>query len=88
MRALVLCLIVSFTRSDSLTLNHRCSSHLQKSMGKYHLSLRGGSTADYVPELKPPPALYQGAVSAGAAKASQSPLKILLLGILAGCHIG
>lgn len=40
-----------------------------------------------VPELKPPPALYQGAVAAGAAKASAPFGKIFTLGVAAGCHI-
>jgi hypothetical protein len=44
--------------------------------------------ADSVPELKPPAALYQGAVAAGAAKASASWQKIFKLGIASGCHIG
>lgn len=46
----------------------------------------GGDTA--VPELKPPPALYQGAVAAGAAKASASFAKIFNLGMVSGVHIG
>jgi len=44
--------------------------------------------ADAVPDLKPPPVLYQGAVAAGAAKASAPWQKIFRLGIVAGCHIG
>jgi hypothetical protein len=39
------------------------------------------------PELKPPPALYDGAVAAGAVKASAPFGKIFKLGIVAGCHI-
>lgn len=39
------------------------------------------------PELKPPPALYKGAVAAGAAKASAPFSKIFTLGIVSGCHI-
>jgi hypothetical protein len=34
-----------------------------------------------------PPALYQGAVAAGVAKASKSWLDIFKLGIVSGCHI-
>lgn len=45
----------------------------------------GGDTPP--PELKPPPALYQGAVAAGAAKASAPFGKIFTLGVAAGCHI-
>lgn len=40
------------------------------------------------PSLKPPPALYEGAVAAGAAKASASFGKIFKLGIVSGAHIG
>lgn len=39
------------------------------------------------PELKPPAALYEGAVAAGALKASASFSKIFKLGVVAGCHI-
>jgi len=37
-----------------------------------------------VPDLKAPPALYQGAVAAGAAKASAPFGKIFKLGIVSG----
>ena len=50
------------------------------------LRMSGGS--DAIPDLKPPPALYQGAVAAGAAKASAPFGKIFKLGIISGCHIG
>jgi len=50
------------------------------------LNLSGGSAA--APELKPPPALYEGAVAAGAAKASASVGKIFRLSVVSGCHIG
>lgn len=39
------------------------------------------------PELKPPLALYQGAVAAGVGKASKSFGDIFKLGIVSGCHI-
>jgi len=45
-----------------------------------------GGAAD-VPELKPPAALYAGAVAAGVAKASKSWADIFTLGIASGCHI-
>jgi formate/nitrite transporter FocA (FNT family) len=38
--------------------------------------------------MQPPPALYQGAVAAGAAKAKADWQKIFKLGIVSGCHIG
>mmetsp|Transcript_4291 Transcript_4291/g.4858 ORF Transcript_4291/g.4858 Transcript_4291/m.4858 type:complete len:269 (-) Transcript_4291:162-968(-) len=44
-----------------------------------------GGTA---PALKAPAALYEGAVAAGAAKASASWSKIFKLGIVSGAHIG
>jgi len=50
------------------------------------LKMSGG--ADVLPEVKPPPALYQGAVAAGAKKASASFINIFKLGIVSGCHIG
>jgi len=49
------------------------------------LSLKGGDAP--APELKPPPALYQGAVAAGAAKASAPASKIFKLSVVSGCHI-
>lgn len=45
-----------------------------------------GGAAD-VPDLKPPAALYAGAVAAGVAKASKSWADIFQLGIVSGCHI-
>lgn len=53
------------------------------------VALRAGAVTDVVnpPELKPPPALYQGAVAAGAAKAAAPFSKIFTMGIVAGCHI-
>jgi len=45
------------------------------------------SGGDAPPELKPPAALYQGAVAAGAAKAKADPGKIFKLGVVSGCHI-
>eukprot|EP00956_Cyclotella_meneghiniana_P019086 scaffold32409_cov66-Cyclotella_meneghiniana.AAC.4 len=51
-----------------------------------NLSMSGGSQA--VPDLKTPAAIYDGAVAAGAAKASAPWAKIFKLGIAAGCHIG
>jgi len=53
---------------------------------RVNLAMSGGS--DAVPDLKAPPAIYEGAVAAGASKASASWSKIFKLGIAAGCHIG
>jgi formate/nitrite transporter len=49
------------------------------------LKMAGGSVA---PALKPPAAMYEGAVAAGAAKAAGSWSKIFKLGIVSGAHIG
>lgn len=48
------------------------------------LQMAGGAA----PALKPPQALYDGAVAAGAAKAAGSWSKIFKLGIVSGAHIG
>lgn len=45
-------------------------------------------SSDSVPDLKAPAALYQGAVAAGAAKASAPFAKIFKLGVVSGAHIG
>jgi formate/nitrite transporter len=50
------------------------------------LRMSGGATST-PPELKPPPALYQGAVAAGVGKASKSWADIFKLGVVSGCHI-
>jgi len=49
------------------------------------LKLAGG--ADVPPPLKAPPAIYEGAVAAGAAKAAAPAGKIFKLGVVAGAHI-
>lgn len=56
------------------------------------LHMSSGGAADVKPatpppELKPPPALYEGAIAAGAAKAAAPFGKIFKLGIVAGAHI-
>mmetsp|Transcript_4550 Transcript_4550/g.12721 ORF Transcript_4550/g.12721 Transcript_4550/m.12721 type:complete len:306 (-) Transcript_4550:75-992(-) len=48
------------------------------------LRMAGGD----VPALKPPAALYDGAVAAGTAKGKSAWDKIFKLGIVSGCHIG
>ncbi|KAJ1616245.1 formate/nitrite transporter family member [Pavlovales sp. CCMP2436] len=55
---------------------------------------RGGSTlairaSDLVvpPQLKPPAAIYEGVIAAGAAKAAMPASKIFTLGVISGCHI-
>jgi hypothetical protein len=74
-----------------------CNGFVQaKAVGSHGLmqnvnKVRGSETkmvaTDFTPELKPPPSMYANAVNAGAAKASLSPLKIFVGGILSGCHI-
>jgi len=53
---------------------------------KETILLSGGSAS--APDLKPPASLYEGAVAAGAAKASAPWDKIFRLGVVSGCHIG
>ena len=50
------------------------------------LRMSGGQAAPA--DLKPPPALYEGAVAAGVAKGKGSWAKIFKLGIVSGAHIG
>lgn len=45
-------------------------------------------SADPVPELKPPAAMFAGAAAIGGVKAAMTPLKTFILGVLSGCHIG
>jgi formate/nitrite transporter len=54
---------------------------------KSALQMSGGAAAGPAPDLKPPAALYEGAVAAGAAKAAAPAGKIFKLGVVAGCHI-
>jgi formate/nitrite transporter len=51
-------------------------------------ALRMSGGADAPLDLKPPAALYQGAVAAGAAKAKADWAKIFKLGVVSGAHIG
>mmetsp|Transcript_15234 Transcript_15234/g.22495 ORF Transcript_15234/g.22495 Transcript_15234/m.22495 type:complete len:311 (-) Transcript_15234:163-1095(-) len=57
---------------------------------KTAMNIRSGALhvgTDAPPPLKAPPALYEGAVAAGAAKASAPFDKIFKLGVVSGCHI-
>lgn len=56
----------------------------QKYNSETALRMAGGAA----PALKPPAALYDGAVAAGAAKASKSFSDIFKLGMVSGAHIG
>lgn len=40
------------------------------------------------PSVKPPPEMYQNAVSIGEKKAAAPAAKTFLMGIISGCHIG
>lgn len=77
-------LLASSTASafNGPTSNARYSTK-PHSVSALHMS--GGNAA---PALKAPPALYEGAAAAGAAKASASWSKIFKLGIVSGAHIG
>lgn len=61
------------------------ASFVTKPQTQSALKMAGGQT---VPALKAPKDLYDGAVAAGAAKASSPWDKIFKLGIVSGCHIG
>ena len=50
-------------------------------------ALSVGQYGNDVPELRPPKSMYSNVVELSATKASLSPLKTFLLGILSGCHI-
>lgn len=70
-------------RSRTLSSTSRIPALITLSM------VDGASTAPPppLPELKPPLAMYEGSVAAGAMKASAPFWKIFKLGIVAGCHI-
>lgn len=60
------------------------TAHTKRHTGSA-LQMAGGAAA---PALKPPAAMYEGAVAAGAAKAAGSWSKIFKLGMVSGAHIG
>ena len=88
--------VSSITLLPLLTLSTHAFAFQNKNKPSFQ-SIRGGaigpatSTAVKAeappPELKAPPALYQGAVAAGAAKASAPFGKIFKLGVVSGAHI-
>lgn len=95
---LLLCLLAGFSCDAFAVVRHepsqfgvRRSRTLSSSPPSSFmtLSMVGGAAAAPPPpaELKPPPAMYEGAVAAGTAKASAPFGKIFKLGIVAGCHI-
>lgn len=84
---LVTCLLATTSYAFAFKPTTHPPSYAQRnSVSNVNLSMSGGASA--VPDLKAPPAIYEGAVAAGAAKASASWEKIFKLGIAAGCHIG
>lgn len=87
---LLACLLASTSYAFAFKPTTHTPSYTQQrtnvNRAPVNLSMSGG--ADAVPDLKAPPAIYEGAVAAGAAKASGSWAKIFKLGIAAGCHIG
>lgn len=75
--------------SSTATAFHGPATNVIKSTSKHTASalhMSGGTLA--APALKAPPALYEGAVAAGAAKASAPWAKIFKLGVVSGAHIG
>jgi formate transporter len=70
----------------------RTNSNSPLRVGPLPMVPSGGSTSPpssptIAMTLKSPPALYEGAVAAGAAKAAAPASKIFKLGVVAGCHI-
>lgn len=88
--ALLACLLASTSYAFAFKPTTHTPSYSQQrsavNRANVNLSMSGGASA--VPDLKAPAAMYDGAVAAGAAKASASWEKIFKLGIAAGCHIG
>jgi len=80
-------LAVALLASTTIAFNgHHGSTFVSKSPATHKaLRMSGGDT---LPEVKSPPALYEGAVAAGAAKAAAPWSKIFKLGIVSGAHIG
>jgi len=74
---------VAFTTQQ----HQRSSTVLQLSSGGASSSSASAVLPPVPVDLKAPPALYQGAVAAGAAKAAAPAAKIFQLGIVAGAHI-
>lgn len=85
LKTLLLCLLAS---SSAAFVPEPQRSTFAARQVAVQMSSGGGGSAEAVPELKPPAALYQGAVAAGAKKASASFANIFKLGIVSGCHIG
>jgi formate transporter len=79
-RAAAFYLICLIAASQAFAVQHPIQSHAAMTA----LKMSGG---DVPAALKSPPALYEGAVAAGAAKAKAPFGKIFKLGIVAGCHI-
>lgn len=77
LKPLLLCLLTASSSAFAIKQPYPASSALKMS---------GGDTSP-PPNLKPPAALYQGAVAAGTAKGKSDPGKIFKLGVVSGCHI-
>jgi len=80
-------LAVALLASSAIAFNGNHPSTFATKAPALHTALQmsGGNTP---PALKSPADLYDGAVAAGAAKASASWSKIFKLGIVSGAHIG
>ncbi|KAL3945304.1 MAG: hypothetical protein SGBAC_000580 [Bacillariaceae sp.] len=75
LKPLLLCLLAGSSSAFAIKQPHPVSLALKMSGG------------DAPPDLKPPAALYQGAVAAGTAKGKSGAGKIFKLGVVSGCHI-
>lgn len=83
----LLCLLAQATAFGPLKQHVLRKSHALTMRPRTETALRMSDAAPAT-ELKLPPALYAGAVAAGAAKGKGSWSKIFKLGIVSGCHIG
>lgn len=85
---LITCLLASTSYAFAFKPTTQTPAFAQQRNARAPVNLNMSGGASAVPDLKAPPAIYEGAVAAGAAKASGSWGKIFKLGIAAGCHIG
>mmetsp|Transcript_16553 Transcript_16553/g.32308 ORF Transcript_16553/g.32308 Transcript_16553/m.32308 type:complete len:316 (+) Transcript_16553:177-1124(+) len=86
--SLLVCLLASSSYAFAVKPAAQSLAFTQRNAAASSSNLNMSSGSGSVPDLKAPPAIYEGAVAAGAAKASAPWGKIFKLGIAAGCHIG
>jgi formate transporter len=88
-RSVFFCCLIVASQAFAVTQHHPHPHAAYAAKSTVALPMfAGGSGQAPVSALRAPPALYDGAVAAGTAKANASFAKIFKLGIVAGCHIG